>query len=672
MTDRRTFRLTSALIVSAFAVTVVSPAGSAWGATPLSLAGVSTPAVSEEITPPENSRIITVDSSYVDISEIEAHVGDDAVALDEFSTILAPLDDTTAEMLDALPGVTIEDDAVFTIGASQANAPWNLSRLDQRYLPVDSDYRYPAQAGTGVRVYVIDSGITPNAQFGNRLLVGASAVSDGRGTSDCNGHGTHVAGTVGSSSWGVAKSSLLIPVRVFDCNNAANLSTILSALNWILETHPPGTPGVINMSLSGPRNGQLDQAIAEVTAAGFIVVAAAGNASRDACLESPGGAASALTVGSSTIEDARSPFSNFGACLDIFAPGTQILSVKNDGTSAPALMSGTSMAAPHVAGVAALIWSTNSAQTARSVENALLGQAFVGALSGVGAGSPNRLLSSVKVDVASLPGTVTNIRVTSTTSTSVSLAWTAAPTTGAAITDYAIQYRRSGTTSWLMANDGISPSTTSTVAGLTTGARYELRVRGVTDAGNGPFSAPVMGTPGVAPSSTSSGSSALSAVYRFWSDEKQTHFYTSSAAERDHIRRTYPERVWKYEGVGFGAYVSPSAAPGTVPVYRFWSESGQSHFYTASAGERDFVIRTYPEIVWKYEGIAFYVFPANSSSAGLRPVSRFWSPAYQNHFYTASASESSFVRTNYAQSVWTYEGIAFRVPTATPAAAPLR
>lgn len=608
-----------------------------------------------------------MDEAVTGLDELEAQIGGEAVALGEVSAILAPLDDAAAEALDALPGVTVEDDTVFTIGSAQANAPWNLSRLDQRYLPVDGDYRYPAQAGSGVRVYVIDSGITPNAQFGNRLLAGASAVSDGRGSSDCNGHGTHVAGTVGSSSWGVAKSSLLVPVRVFDCNNSANLSTVLSALNWILETHPQGTPGVVNMSLSGPRTAQLDQAISEVTATGLIVVAAAGNASRDACLESPGGAASAITVGSSTIEDARSSFSNFGPCLDLFAPGTQILSVKNDGTSNPALMSGTSMAAPHVAGVAALIWSTNSAQSARNVENALINQAFVGALSNVGAGSPNRLLSSVALDVATLPSVVTALAATGTSNTTASVTWIAPTINVSAVTDYTVQYRRSSSTTWLTAVDGVSTATSAVLTNLLSGSTYEARVRAESAAGSGEFSTPVTFTTTNLPTGPAPGATA---VYRFWSDTLQTHFYTRSVQERDSIIARYPARIWRYEGVAFGAYAS--AASGTVPVYRFWSDTGGSHFYTASREERDFIIANYPTRVWRFEGTAFHVYESSSSLSGLRPVSRFWSPTLGNHFFTANASESAFVRANYPARIWTFEGTAFRVPVEVPRAAPLR
>ncbi|HET8958008.1 MAG TPA: S8 family serine peptidase, partial [Microcella sp.] len=164
--------------------------------------------------PAGESRIVVIDESVADADSVAEAVtdavddsGDTSTALDEIGAIVAPLDDAAAEVLEAIPGVDVIDDELVTIGATstQSNAPWNLSRLDQQFLPVDAAFAYPSAAGAGVRVYVIDSGVTPNAQqFGSRLLAGATAVNDGRGSSDCNGHGTHVAGSVASSSWGVA------------------------------------------------------------------------------------------------------------------------------------------------------------------------------------------------------------------------------------------------------------------------------------------------------------------------------------------------------------------------------------------------------------------------------------------------------------------------------------
>lgn len=627
----------------------------------------------EVITLPDGpNSIVVVDDTVADPAAVAELVADASTAdesevavLDVVDAIVAPLDAEAVAELAALPGVSVIDDQELTIDANstQSNAPWNLSRLDQQFLPVDTGYSYPSSAGAGVRVYVIDSGVTPNAQFGNRLLSGPTYVADGLGTRDCNGHGTHVAGTVASSSWGVAKSASIVPVRVFDCGKSTTLSVVLSALDWVGDNHPAGTPGVINLSLGGAQNDVFDNAIAEVAARGLVVVVAAGNHAVDACLESPASAPIALTVGATTIQDARASFSDFGPCLDVFAPGDQITSVRNDGSSSPVIMGGTSMAAPHVAGVAALIWSTNPSQSPRTVESTLITQSIQGRVTSAGTGSPNRLLSSLPLNTLEVPGAVSGVTATRASATSARVTWNAPTVNPGKVTDYTIQFRRVGITTWLTGADGVSTNRSATISGLVSSNDYSVRVRAESVAGSGPFSSEATLSPG-------SVTASATAVYRFWSDEKQTHFYTASAAERDFVMRNYPSFVWRYEGVGFGAFAEPTA--GTVPVFRFWSNTGQSHFYTASAVERDFVIANYPDDVWAYEGVAFHVYPVTASTSETRVVDRFWSPRHQNHFYTASASESEFVKQAYPDFTWTFEGSAFRVPNATPPAAPLR
>ncbi|RZS57422.1 subtilisin family serine protease [Microcella putealis] len=623
--------------------------------------------------PAGESRIVVIDESVADADAVAEAVtdavdgsGDTSTVLDEIGAIVAPLDDAAADVLEAIPGVDVVDDELVTIGATstQSNAPWNLSRLDQQFLPVDSAYAYPTAAGTGVRVYVIDSGVTPNAsQFGNRLLAGATAVNDNRGSSDCNGHGTHVAGSVASSSWGVAKQALIVPVRVFDCSNSANLSTVLTAIDWVITNHPAGTPGVINMSLSGGQNVEMNLAVREATAAGLIVVAAAGNANRDACVESPASAPEALTVGATTIQDARASFSNFGPCLDIFAPGENIISVDNDSLTNPVLMSGTSMAAPHVAGAAALLWSTMPGASARSVESALVGQAFTGRVTSTGTGSPNRLLSSLAVDTTLIPGAVSGVSATAQGETSAKVSWKAPTVNADKVTDYTIQFRRIGTSTWLTASDGVSTATFATISGLQANTVYDVRVRGESFTGSGPFSS-------LATVQTRTGQAPAGAVpvYRFWSSTLGAHFFTASATERDHVIRTYPKAVWNYEGVAFGAY--STQVPGTVPVFRFWSETHGAHFYTASQAERDQVLRLYPRKVWAYEGIAYYAFPEKPTAFDTFGVDRFWSPSMGAHFFTASKAESDTVRRIYPSWVWTYEGTRFYVPTTVGITAP--
>lgn len=614
--------------------------------------------------PAGESRIVVIDESVADANAVAEAVtdavdgsGDTATVLDEIGAIVAPLDDAAADILEAIPGVDVIDDELVTIGATstQSNAPWNLSRLDQQFLPVDSAYAYPSAAGTGVRVYVIDSGVTPNAsQFGNRLLAGATAVNDNRGSSDCNGHGTHVAGSVASSSWGVAKQALIVPVRVFDCSNSANLSTVLTAIDWVITHHPAGTPGVINMSLSGGKNVELNLAVREATAAGLIVVAAAGNANRDACVESPASAPEALTVGATTIQDARASFSNFGPCLDIFAPGENIISVDNDSLTNPVLMSGTSMAAPHVAGAAALLWSTMPGASARSVESALVGQAFTGRVTSTGTGSPNRLLSSLAVDTTLIPGAVSGVSASAQGDTSARVSWSAPTVNADKVTDYTIQFRRSGTSTWLTASDGASTATTATISGLAAGNAYSVRVRADGAAGSGPYSSEV------AVKTTGTAQSPVTAVYRFWNHSSKAHFYTRDSNERDWIIKTFPTSEWRYEGVAFSAYLS--SGPGLTPLFRFWNDTSKAHFYTTNQAERDYILVNFPNSAWRYEGIAFYVLPPGSSDGTSQAVSRFYSQAGGTHFFTASDDERNAIRATFPEQVWRYEGVAFRVP----------
>lgn len=443
------------------------------------------------LTTQSDSVIVTIDPEIADLGEIVDELGDDASILTELDTVLTSLDARTAQLLDARPGVTVSMDSRVFLAEEQTSAPWNLSRLDQVSLPLDSVYRYPASAGLGVRVYIVDTGITPNTEFGSRLLTGATAITDGRGTHDCNGHGTHVAGSVAATTWGVAKMASLVPVRVFGCTGSTSAATLLSAIDWILLSHPSGTPGIINMSLSGEANDALDNAVERAASQGLVVVSAAGNSGQDACSESPARAGSSVTVAATTITDARPAYSNFGPCVDIFAPGSDISSVAFNGSTTPVLKSGTSMAAPHVSGVAALIWGAAPSLSASTVESRLLSQAVSGVVSGAGAGSPNLLASVTTINADLLPGAVTGVRSTAQTATTLSLAWTAASALSAPVTDYSILYRRDGQAAWTTAADGVSTSTNAVISGLVPGARYEVRIRARTAHGVGPLSDPL-------------------------------------------------------------------------------------------------------------------------------------------------------------------------------------
>jgi subtilisin family serine protease len=282
----------------------------------------------------------------------------------------------------------IEEDGVMTIDTTQSGATWGIDRIDQRSLPLSGTFTYTAN-GTGVRAYVIDTGIrTTHTQFGGR----ASAVYDAFGGNgqDCNGHGTHVAGTIGGSTYGVAKNVMLRAVRVLDCNGSGSTSGVIAGVNWV--TSNSIHPAVANMSLGGGASSSLDTAVANSINSGVTYAIAAGNSSTDACTSSPARVGAAITVGSTTSSDARSSFSNFGTCLDIFAPGSSITSAWATSDTATNTISGTSMATPHVTGVAALYISRFGDVGPANVRNGIVNNATTGVVSNAGSGSPNRLL----------------------------------------------------------------------------------------------------------------------------------------------------------------------------------------------------------------------------------------------------------------------------------------
>ena len=284
----------------------------------------------------------------------------------------------------------VEEDAIFEAVATQTNPPWGLDRIGQRNLPLNQAYSYTT-TGAGVRAYIIDTGIRrTHTQFGGRASVGFDAVGDGQNTNDCNGHGTHVSGTVGGSTYGVAKSVSLVAVRVLNCAGTGSTSGVIAGVNWVTNNHVK--PAVANMSLGGGVSTALDTAVRNSIAAGVTYAIAAGNSNTNAANQSPARVAEAITVGATTRNDVRSSFSNFGSVVDIFAPGSAIPSAYNTSDTATATLSGTSMASPHVAGVVARYLQSNPGATPASARNAIVGAATLNVLNGIPSGTANRLL----------------------------------------------------------------------------------------------------------------------------------------------------------------------------------------------------------------------------------------------------------------------------------------
>ena len=383
------------LLVTALAACSEAPTPSA----PLAAPSPAAPTYSKGGDPIPNSYIVVYKDNVQNVDaesdDIAAKSGGKVKYTYKFALkgMAIELSATQAAALANDPRVAyVEQDQTMSISTVQSGATWGIDRIDQRSLPLSGTYVYNAD-GTGVTVYIIDTGINfTHSEYSGRAFTGIDEVTAGGTAADCNGHGSHVSGTVGGTTYGVAKNVRLVAVRVLDCNGSGSTSGVIAGIDWVTANRV--LPAAANMSLGGGFSATLNSAVDRSTAAGVTYAIAAGNSSADACNTSPASASTSITVGATDITDAFASFSNFGSCVHINGPGVNITSAWIGSNTATNTISGTSMATPHVAGTAALYLQVNPSATASQVRSALTSNATANVISGVPSGTPNLLLYS--------------------------------------------------------------------------------------------------------------------------------------------------------------------------------------------------------------------------------------------------------------------------------------
>lgn len=405
-----------------------------------------------------------------------------------FTGAVARLPERAAAALARNPRIArIEPDQVLHAQDAQVGAPWNLDRVDQHLQSLDGTFTWTA-TGAGVTAYVVDSGIRRDHEdFTGRVAAGYSVLTDDTLTDDCAGHGTHVAGILGGQRHGVAKNVGLVPVRVLDCQGSGTVSGVVRGLDWVVAHHQATSPAVANLSVAAGASDTLDAAVRATIADGITVVTAAGNSGQDACSTSPARVGPAVTVGATDSADVRPPFSNYGACLDLFAPGVDVVSNGHASTSATAISSGTSMAAPHAAGAAAALLQAEPSLSPEGVAERLLSDASSGVITNPGAGSASRLLWAnptvgTTARAATVPSAPTGVQAVAGRR-SARVTWTRSADGGSPLAGHNIRVYIGST--YVSSVAATADATSSIISGLKAGKGYTFSVSATNAVGTG-------------------------------------------------------------------------------------------------------------------------------------------------------------------------------------------